>query len=75
MFLCLPTGWDMPPDLGGEGLAGVIGHLSDLSFRHVKLKLRHISGSLSFSKKFWPKMYPIPVQSLFENTMRNQFLY
>ena len=54
MFLCLPTAWDMPPDLGGGrggGLVGVIEHLSDLSFRHVTTKIEAYFGKFAFFRK------------------------
>ena len=62
-------------DEGGGGLAGVIRHFLDLSFRHVTTKTKANFGRFGFFRKtFGQKRDPTPVKSLFENTMGNPFV-
>ena len=48
--------------------------LVDLSFRHITTKTRAYSGSYGFFKTFFgSNSVPPPAESLFENTMKNDF--
>ena len=57
--------------MGGEGLAGVIGHFSDLSYWHATPKLRHIFGFRLFQNFFQPKKWPFPGQITLKLSLKN----
>ena len=56
------------------GLAGVIGHFSDLSYWHATTKTYAYFGGFGFFRVFFrQKSDPTMVKSHFKNTMRNPF--
>ena len=60
--------------LKGGGIAGVIGHFSDLSYCHATTKTyAYFRGFGFFKKENCQKSGPTMVKSHFENTMGNPF--